>query len=101
MRFARTERSGAGYTGFTFDTSSHVSLEDDLIRRDLTINAIAKNVDGTLVGPYHGKEDLEHRLLRHVSPAFVEELVRILRVARFAARFAILNSATLLMKQLN
>lgn len=89
---ARTERKvGLGYTGFTFDTSPHVTLEEDLIRRDLTINAIAKADDGTIVDPYHGKEDLKRRLLRHVSPAFVEDPVRILRVARFAARFAELN----------
>ena len=86
---ARLERKiGRGYTGFSFDTSPHVTLEDDLKRRDLTINAMAQTLDGKLIDPYHGKKDLERKLLRHVSPAFSEDPVRILRIARFAARYA-------------
>jgi len=86
---ARTERkSGKGYTGFTFHASPEVSLEDDLLRRDLTINAIAQSEDGQLHDPCGGQQDLEQRLLRHVSPAFVEDPLRVLRVARFYARFA-------------
>lgn len=86
---ARKERkTGPGYTGFDFDTSEAVTLEEDLLRRDLTINAIALKPDGTFVDPFHGKQDLEKKLLRHVSSAFVEDPVRILRAARFAARFA-------------
>ncbi|MDI6750666.1 MAG: multifunctional CCA addition/repair protein [Rhodocyclaceae bacterium] len=86
---ARTERkSGRGYHGFTFHTSPEVTLEEDLARRDLTINAIAKAEDGTLIDPFGGRADLEKKILRHVSPAFAEDPVRILRVARFAARFA-------------
>lgn len=86
---ARTERKTApGYKGFQFHTGNDVSLEDDLLRRDLTINAIAEGPDGRLVDPYHGQRDIELRVLRHVSPAFAEDPVRILRVARFAAKFA-------------
>ena len=86
---ARLERKvGPGYRGFVTDFSPQVSLEDDLRRRDLTINAIARADDGTLIDPHGGRGDLEARLLRHVSEAFVEDPVRILRVARFAARFA-------------
>ncbi|HSX58595.1 MAG TPA: multifunctional CCA addition/repair protein [Tahibacter sp.] len=86
---ARTERkSGRGYAGFTFDTSAAVTLEDDLRRRDLTINAMAENESGRLVDPFDGARDLEARVLRHVSEAFVEDPVRLLRVARFAARYA-------------
>jgi tRNA nucleotidyltransferase (CCA-adding enzyme) len=86
---ARTERkSGRGYKGFTFYTGSDVSLEEDLKRRDLTINAIARDVDGTLIDPLGGVRDLHARVLRHVGEAFVEDPVRILRLARFAARFA-------------
>lgn len=86
---ARTERkSGLGYKGFSFHTSPDVTLEEDLIRRDLTINAIAEMPDGTLIDPYGGQRDLAARIFRHVSPAFAEDPVRILRVARFAARFA-------------
>ncbi|MDH0301415.1 MULTISPECIES: multifunctional CCA addition/repair protein [unclassified Pseudomonas] len=86
---ARTERkSGRGYGGFTFHASPEVTLEEDLIRRDLTINAMAEDDHGNLYDPYHGKADLERRILRHVSPAFAEDPLRILRVARFAARFA-------------
>ena len=86
---ARTERkSGHGYGGFTFYASPQVTLEEDLIRRDLTINAIAEDEHGNLIDPYHGQQDLEARLLRHVSPAFAEDPLRVLRVARFAARYA-------------
>lgn len=76
-----------GYKGFTFDTSPHVSLEADLQRRDLTINAMAETKEGNLIDPYHGKNDIKDKWLRHVSPAFVEDPVRILRVARFLARY--------------
>ena len=86
---ARTERkTGRGYHAFAFDTAPEVSLEDDLRRRDLTINAMAENADGTLVDPFGGAADLERRMLRHVSPSFAEDPVRVLRVARFAARYA-------------
>ena len=85
---ARTERkTAAGYHGFEFDTTPDVSIEDDLGRRDLTINAIAKDLEGNLVDPFNGVDDIENRVLRHVSEAFVEDPVRVLRVARFAARF--------------
>ncbi len=86
---ARTERkSGHGYHGFVFQADATVTLEQDLARRDLTINAIAEDERGALTDPYHGVRDLEQRVLRHVSSAFVEDPVRVLRVARFAARFA-------------
>jgi tRNA nucleotidyltransferase (CCA-adding enzyme) len=86
---ARTERkSGRGYGGFTFHASPDVTLEEDLIRRDLTINAMAEDEAGTVYDPHHGKDDLERRILRHVSPAFAEDPLRVLRVARFAARYA-------------
>lgn len=86
---ARTERkSGRGYGGFTFYASPDVTLEEDLIRRDLTINAMAEDDQGRVIDPYGGERDLQARLLRHVSPAFVEDPLRVLRVARFAARFA-------------
>lgn len=86
---ARTERkTGAGYHGFAFDTSPDVTIEDDLSRRDLTINALAVDSGGELIDPYGGLHDLEKRLIRHVSPAFAEDPVRILRAAKFAARFA-------------
>src|SRR5580765_1034843 len=86
---ARTERKVApGYQGFVFHTDNTVTLEQDLARRDLTVNAMAKGEDGVLIDPYNGREDLHRRVLRHVSDAFVEEPVRILRIARFAARFA-------------
>lgn len=86
---ARTERkSGRGYYGFTVYAAQDVTLEQDLIRRDLTINAMAETEDGQLVDPYGGLRDLEARWLRHVSPAFVEDPLRVLRVARFAARYA-------------
>jgi tRNA nucleotidyltransferase (CCA-adding enzyme) len=85
---ARTERkSGRGYKGFTVYASPEVTLEEDLKRRDLTINAMAKAEDGSLIDPFGGKKDLEAGVLRHVSEAFAEDPVRILRVARFAARF--------------
>jgi tRNA nucleotidyltransferase (CCA-adding enzyme) len=85
---ARTERKiGPGYTGFAFDTAPSVTLEQDLERRDLTINAIARAPDGTLIDPWGGRRDLEARVLRHVSAAFSEDPLRVLRVARFAARF--------------
>ena len=83
---ARTERkSGRGYGGFTFHASPEVTLEEDLIRRDLTINAIAEDQQGNLIDPYGGQRDLQARQLRHVSPAFAEDPLRVLRVARFAA----------------
>ncbi len=86
---ARTERkTGPGYTGFAFHASKEVTLEEDLKRRDLTINAIAQSLSGELIDPYHGQRDIEQKQLRHVSRAFVEDPVRILRVARFAARYA-------------
>ena len=85
---ARTERkSGHGYHGFICDFSPDTTLEEDLERRDLTINAIAQDDKGKLIDPYHGIDDLHERILRHVSPAFVEDPLRVLRVARFAARF--------------
>ena len=85
---ARTERKTApGYTGFEFHASPNVTLEQDLQRRDLTINAIAEDLEGRLIDPYQGQADLEHKILRHVSAAFAEDPVRILRVARFAARY--------------
>lgn len=86
---ARTERkSGHGYHGFVFHTGDDVTLEADLARRDLTINAIARAEDGTLIDPYGGQADIDHRVLRHVSDAFVEDPVRVLRLARYYARFA-------------
>lgn len=86
---ARSERKIApGYAGFAFETNAKVTLEEDLRRRDLTINAMAKDLDGRLIDPYGGLKDLQDRCLRHVSDAFVEDPVRILRVARFMARFA-------------
>jgi tRNA nucleotidyltransferase (CCA-adding enzyme) len=86
---ARRERKVApGYRGFSVEFGPEVTLEEDLSRRDLTINAIARSADGTLVDPFGGVRDLDSRLLRHVSPAFVEDPVRVLRAARFAARFA-------------
>ena len=85
---ARTERkSSAGYTGFICDFSPTITLEQDLIRRDLTINAMAQSEDGEIIDPYGGKQDLENRILRHISPAFSEDPLRVLRVARFAARY--------------
>ena len=86
---ARRERKVApGYRGFSVEFGPEVTLEEDLARRDLTINAMAQSVDGTLIDPYGGRRDLEARLLKHVSEAFIEDPVRVLRTARFAARFA-------------
>jgi tRNA nucleotidyltransferase (CCA-adding enzyme) len=85
---ARTERkSGHGYKGFKVYAAPDVSLEDDLLRRDLTINAMAEDLQGNLIDPHNGRDDLDKKLLRHVSPAFSEDPVRVLRAARFAARF--------------
>jgi len=85
---ARTERkSGHGYAGFTFHAAADVSLEDDLVRRDLTINAMAEDEQGVLYDPYGGQRDLSAKILRHVSDAFTEDPLRVLRVARFAARY--------------
>lgn len=86
---ARTERkTGRGYHGFAFHAAPDVTLDDDLARRDLTINAMAKAADGRLIDPFHGQRDLQAKVLRHVGPAFAEDPVRILRIARFAARFS-------------
>jgi len=86
---ARTERkSGHGYKGFVFNADPSVTLEEDLQRRDLTINAIAQDAQGRIIDPWGGVRDLQARVLRHVSPAFAEDPLRVLRVARFAARFA-------------
>ncbi len=88
VALARTERKTApGYHGFVFHAEPSVTLEEDLARRDLTINAMARDDAGTLVDPFHGQRDLADKVLRHVSPAFAEDPVRILRLARFAARF--------------
>lgn len=85
---ARTERkSGKGYKGFSVDFSSEITIEQDLIRRDLTINAIAQTESGEIIDPFNGQQDLKNKVLRHVSPAFAEDPLRVLRVARFAARF--------------
>ena len=89
---ARTERKIApGYHGFSVDFSADVTIEEDLLRRDLTINALAKDDNGNLIDPYGGRQDLEDRVLRHVSDAFGEDPVRILRLAKFAARLKLLN----------
>ena len=86
---ARTERkAGKGYTGFECFSSPDVTLEEDLMRRDLTIHALAQDQNGRIIDPYHGQQDLKDRVLRHVSPAFVEDPLRVLRVARFAAKLA-------------
>lgn len=85
---ARTEKkAGVGYKGFEFCVDANISLEDDLLRRDLTINAIAEDEKGRIIDPFHGKQDIQNKVLRHVSAAFVEDPVRLLRLARFAARF--------------
>lgn len=85
---ARTERkTGQGYAGFSFYCGEEVTLEEDLIRRDLTINAMAEDEQGCIIDPYGGQQDLQQKLLRHISPAFTEDPVRILRIARFAARY--------------
>jgi tRNA nucleotidyltransferase (CCA-adding enzyme) len=89
---ARSERkTAAGYHGFVFHTDTDVTLEQDLVRRDFTINAIAQDENGGLIDPFKGQQDLENKVLRHVSPAFAEDPVRILRAARFMARFAELD----------
>jgi tRNA nucleotidyltransferase (CCA-adding enzyme) len=86
---ARTERkTGRGYKGFTFHTDPNVTLDEDLLRRDLTINSMAKSQDGVIIDPFNGQTDLKNRVLRHVSDAFLEDPLRVLRVARFQARFA-------------
>jgi tRNA nucleotidyltransferase (CCA-adding enzyme) len=99
---ARTERkTGPGYRGFEVYAAPDVTLEDDLVRRDLTINAIAQDADGTLIDPYGGRRDLDAKVLRHVSAAFAEDPVRILRLARFAARwpeFSVAPETTALMR---
>jgi len=103
---ARTERkSGHGYGGFSFHAAPDVSLEDDLVRRDLTINAMAREEGGQVIDPFNGRHDLKARLLRHVSPAFAEDPLRVLRVARFAARyhwlgFRVADDTLALMRQL-
>ncbi|AMA65021.1 Multifunctional CCA protein [Candidatus Arsenophonus lipoptenae] len=103
---ARTERkSGIGHIGFSFCTNQYVTIEEDLLRRDLTINAIAQSKDGRLIDPFNGKDDIKNRILRHVSYAFIEDPLRIFRVARFAARlapqnFTIANETKLLMKKI-
>ena len=101
---ARTERkTGPGYSGFSFHAAPEVTLDQDLARRDLTINAMAEAPDGTLIDPWGGQRDLHDRVLRHVSPAFAEDPVRILRVARFAARFAdfrVAESTQVLMRRM-
>lgn len=103
---ARTERKTApGYKGFSVDAAPAVSLEQDLLRRDLTINAMAKDSHGDIIDPYNGMDDLNNKILRHVSPAFSEDPVRILRVARFAARyshtgFSVADETTQLMKSM-
>lgn len=89
---ARVERkTGPGYGGFEFNTDSKVTLEEDLSRRDLTINAMARKDTGEIVDPYNGRQDLDDRLLRHVSKAFTEDPVRVLRVARFMSRLSHMN----------
>ncbi|MGD8112085.1 multifunctional CCA addition/repair protein [Vibrio sp. TRT 17S01] len=103
---ARTERkTGSGYTGFECHFAADVTLEEDLLRRDLTINAIAQDKNGDLIDPYGGKADLQNRILRHVSDAFTEDPLRVLRVARFAAKlshlgFTIAPETIALMKQI-
>ncbi len=101
---ARTERkTGPGYTGFAFDTSEEITLEQDLERRDITINAIAKDENGNLIDPFNGRRDLEQKIIRHVSDAFVEDPLRVLRVARFAAQFnfAIAGETQSLLKEIS
>ena len=101
---ARTERkTGKGYYGFTIDSSATVTLEEDLSRRDLTINAIAETEDGSLIDPFNGQDDLRSGILRHVSPAFVEDPLRVLRVARFSARlgFEVAPETNTLMREIS
>ena len=103
---ARTERkNGHGYTGFDCYSAPDVTLEDDLLRRDLTINAIAQDKQGNLIDPYKGQSDLKHKILRHVSHAFIEDPLRVLRVARFIAKlhhlgFAIADETQQLMQEI-
>ena len=101
---ARTERKrGSGHRGFEVDASPDVTLEQDLARRDLTVNAIAKDRNGQLIDPYHGQQDLRDRVLRHVSEAFVEDPLRVFRVARFAAQlpdFEVAQPTQELMRQM-
>ncbi|MFP3029507.1 MAG: multifunctional CCA addition/repair protein [Arsenophonus sp.] len=103
---ARTERkTGVGYTGFSYYAEPDVTIEEDLLRRDLIINAIAQTEDGQLIDPFHGEQDIKNRLLRHVSASFSEDPLRILRVARFAARltkqkFTIANETVILMRKM-
>ena len=100
---ARKERKvAAGYTGFEFDASRNVTLEEDLLRRDLTINAMAEDDQGKIIDPFNGQADLENGILRHVSEAFAEDPVRILRIARFAARFRfqVADETLILMKEM-
>ncbi|MGV3742194.1 MAG: multifunctional CCA addition/repair protein [Burkholderiaceae bacterium] len=101
---ARTERKTApGYKGFVFHAAADVTLEEDLIRRDLTINAMARAEDGSLIDPFGGQDDLQKKIFRHVSPAFAEDPLRILRVARFAARFTdftVADETNALMRQM-
>lgn len=104
---ARTEKKqGNGYTGFVCHSSPDVTLEQDLSRRDLTVNAMVKTANGDIIDPYNGQNDLKNKLLRHVSPAFIEDPLRVLRVARFAARyyylgFSIASETMLLMKDIS
>ncbi|WP_026377074.1 multifunctional CCA addition/repair protein [Aestuariibacter salexigens] len=104
---ARTERkTGSGYTGFECNSAPTVTLEQDLMRRDLTVNAMAKDENGQLIDPYNGQQDLQNRVLRHVSDAFVEDPLRVLRVARFASRyysygFSIANETLELMRTIS
>jgi tRNA nucleotidyltransferase (CCA-adding enzyme) len=101
----RETKTGAGYRGFAVEAGSDVTLEQDLARRDLTINAMAEAADGSLIDPYHGRDDLAAGLLRHVTDAFVEDPVRLLRIARFAAKlgehgFRVAHPTHKLMKQM-
>ena len=101
---ARTERkTGSGYRGFVFNTSAGITLEQDLQRRDITINAIARDEQGKLIDPFNGRADLERKIIRHVSDAFIEDPLRVLRVARFAAQFdfAIATETGALLKKLS
>ncbi|MBX9867218.1 MAG: hypothetical protein K2Y14_09900 [Burkholderiales bacterium] len=100
---ARTEyKQGTGHTGFQVNSSPDVSLEQDLFRRDLTINAIAEDQDGNIIDPYHGQADLKQKTLRHVSTAFADDPLRVLRVARFAAKlnFSVADKTLFLMQQM-
>src|SRR3989304_155957 len=101
---ARSERkSGKGYKGFVFHPTPDITLKDDLARRDVTINAIAEDENGNLIDPFGGAKDLEQGLLRHVSPAFVEDPLRVLRVARFAPRldFQVAEETIRQMREIN